>query len=107
MPRGDLDAARRARLRRTRRQSSGPPWIPLLLAITLLGGCIVFCGLAAALVGLNRTTPLLAQSNPAQLTLLVLGTDQRADESGPTRSDAMVLASVRPDNQQAALVSIP
>lgn len=79
----------------------------MLLAVALLAGCIVFCGLAATLFGLNSTTPLLAQSDTSQLTLLILGTDQRADESGPTRSDAMVLAGVRPGSEQAALLSIP
>ena len=107
MTRGTTDAARRARLRRSRRQSSSRPWIPLLLAVALLAGCLVFCGLATALVGLNQTAPLLTQSSSSKFTLLLLGIDQRADESGPTRSDAMVLAGVRPDSQPAALVSIP
>ena len=72
----------------------------------LLGGCIAFCGLAAALGAVNQAGPLV-QPDAAQLTLLILGVDQRADESGATRSDAMVLAGLQPDSGQAALVSIP
>lgn len=106
MPSGETEAARRARLRRAQRQKKDRAWPALLLAGVLLVGCIAFCGLAAALGAVNQAGPL-AQPGAAQLTLLILGIDQRADESGATRSDAMLLAGLQPDSQQAALVSIP
>ena len=104
----ETDAARRARLRRARRQQkSSRPWPALALAALLLVGCIAFCGLAAAF-GALRSSPLLAeQPNASHPTLLILGVDQRADETGPTRSDAMLLAGQQPDSGQAALLSIP
>lgn len=98
---------RRARSRRAQRQNTGKAWIPLLLATAMLAGCIIFCTLTGALGALNGAVPLAGSATPSQLTLLILGVDQRADETGPTRSDAMILAGVRAGDQQAALASIP
>jgi LCP family protein required for cell wall assembly len=54
----------------------------------------------------RSSLPLLGSVQP--LTVLVLGVDQRAEESGPTRSDAMLLAgSAGPDAGRAAILSIP
>ena len=106
MTKGQISPARRARGRRSQRRK-GRPWIPLLLATGLLVGLVAFCALAGALGALNETTPRSGQPGASRFNLLVLGIDQRADETGPTRSDAMVLAGVRPDSQQAALLSIP
>lgn len=103
MARGNLDAARRARLRRTHARANRP-WLPLLLALALAAGCLLFCGLASALATLNSAIPSLDRSD---LTLLILGVDRRAEEGGPTRSDAMILAGVRSDGSPAALLSIP
>jgi LCP family protein required for cell wall assembly len=97
----DSEAVRRARLRR-RRQQAATPWLPLFGALALLAGCLVFAVLLAALALAN--TPALAASEP--LTLLVLGADLRAGEAGPTRSDAIILAGLRND-EQASLLSIP
>ena len=44
-------------------------------------------------VSLVTELPLKAQP----LTLLLLGVDRRSDESGPARSDLMILAGFRPD----------
>ena len=107
MTKRETEAARRARMLRTRRQKKSRSWPALLLAGVLLAACIAFCGLAAALGAFNGATARGGQSAAAQLTLLILGVDQRADETGPTRSDAMVLAGMQPDSRQAALVSIP
>lgn len=98
----------RARQRRQRR--SGATWLPLLLGLGLLGMCLGF----ALLAGLWGATQALEQPAaggglPAgqPLSILLLGVDQRADESGPTRSDSMILLGSQPDGQSAALLSIP
>lgn len=105
MSRGATPAARRARVRRTRRQERRP-WAPLLLALLFTAGCLLFCALAGTLGLLRGSGAGLDQPGQA-LTLLILGVDRRADEAGPTRSDAMIVAGVRPDTGQAALLSIP
>ncbi len=40
-------------------------------------------------------------------TILLLGIDQRSDESGPTRSDSMILLGSQAEANGAALLSIP
>lgn len=47
----------------------------------------------------------LILSNPS--TILVLGTDEGPDRSGPFRSDAIILARTDPDAHRIALLSIP
>ena len=47
----------------------------------------------------------MGQSRPP--TILLLGIDQRADESGPTRSDSMILLGSQAESSGAALLSIP
>lgn len=98
----------RARQRRERRRSTG--WLPLLLGLGMLLGC---AGLAllAGLWGVASTLqgaaawPALVQGRPP--TVLLLGVDQRADESGPTRSDSMILLGSQAEGSGAALLSIP
>jgi LCP family protein required for cell wall assembly len=98
----------RSRQRRQRR--SGASWLPLLLGLGLLAMCLGF----ALLAGLWGATQALEQPAaggglPAgqPLSILLLGVDRRADESGPTRSDSMILLGSQPDGQGAALLSIP
>lgn len=47
--------------------------------------------------------PLEAQP----LTVLLLGVDRRSDETGPARSDTIILSGFRPDTNRAAMLSIP
>ncbi len=98
----------RARQRRLQRRSAG--WLPLLLGL----GMLLLCGGFALLAGLwwasqaaagSGAWPGTAQSRPP--TILLLGIDQRADESGPTRSDSMILLGSQAESSGAALLSIP
>ena len=104
--------AQRARLRRERR--GGSSFLPLALAFGLLLTCLCLAPLigALSLVRLTRqdtaASPVSELPLKAQpLTLLLLGVDRRSDESGPARSDSMILAGFRPDAGRAALLSIP
>jgi len=96
----------RARQRRARR--SGSSWLPLLLGLGLLGMCLGFV-LLAGLWGASRTLAGtdLGSAAGRPLSVLLLGIDRRADESGPTRSDSMILLGSRSDGASAALLSIP
>lgn len=71
-------------------------WSSLLLLLALLAV------LATAAV---TCSILLAPAAPR--TILVLGLDRRPDETGPVRSDTMLLIAVRPDVPWVALLSIP
>ncbi len=46
-------------------------------------------------------------SDPGRVTLLLLGIDQRRGEEGPFRTDTMIVLSVDPVRQTAAMLSIP
>lgn len=49
-----------------------------------------------------------AQPEPAQLlSILLLGTDERPDEYGPTRTDTMILLSINPDTGAMGMLSLP
>lgn len=48
---------------------------------------------------------LAAPSTPS--TFLILGVDQRSDESGPTRTDVIVVAQTHPGQGRAVLMSLP
>ena len=102
----------RARQRRERRGRSS--FLPLALAFGLLLTCLCLAPLlgALSLVRLARqdtaaslVTDLPLNAQP--LTILLLGVDRRSDESGPARSDSMILAGFRPDAGRASLLSIP
>lgn len=43
----------------------------------------------------------------APITILLLGSDRRPDETGPSRSDAIMIARVDPERQRIALLSLP
>lgn len=98
----------RARQRRSQRSAGG--WLPLLLGLGLLAMC---SGLAllAVLWGVTQTLdqsqagPGLTSTRP--LSILLLGVDRRADETGPARSDSMILLGSQPEGSGAALLSIP
>ncbi|MEI2689261.1 MAG: LCP family protein [Anaerolineae bacterium] len=98
----------RARQRRQRRSSAG--WLPLLLGIGLLGMCLGFAllaGLWGATQALEQPAAGLGSISGQPLSILLLGVDRRADESGPTRSDSMILLGSQPAGDGAALLSIP
>lgn len=67
------------------------------------GVCLL---LLVSLTLVSRSTlPLGEVARP--LNVLVLGVDQRADESGPTRSDSLILVGSNRATGRAALLSIP
>jgi LCP family protein required for cell wall assembly len=104
--------ARRVRLRRERRSQSS--CLPLALALGLLLGCLCLVPLVGAL-GLVRLADqgsalpelggLPLETQP--ITILLLGVDRRSDETGPARSDSMMLAGYGQDTGRAVLLSIP
>lgn len=42
-----------------------------------------------------------------RVNILLLGTDKRASETGPSRTDTMIVASIDPQSKTAAMLSIP
>ncbi len=86
-------------------------------------GCLVVAALFAFLLGaglaalrqsawasslagiLSPSSPVWSGTEP--VTLLLLGTDKRQDEIGPSRSDTIMLAMFEPEQQRVALLSIP
>lgn len=98
------------RSRQRRQRSSGASWLPLLLGLGLLGMCLGFAllaGLWGATQALEQPAAGAGMPSGQPLSILLLGVDQRADESGPTRSDSMILLGSQPEGQGAALLSIP
>ncbi len=51
--------------------------------------------------------PVTAPTPKGPVNILLLGIDQRGDDSGPWRTDTMILLSIDPDNQTASMLSIP
>jgi LCP family protein required for cell wall assembly len=49
----------------------------------------------------------LAASQSDRLNVLILGVDRRPGETGPVRTDTMILATFEPNQPQAALLSLP
>lgn len=54
---------------------------------------------------LGPSLPEWTRSEP--VTLLLLGTDRREDEPGPSRSDTIMLAMFNPETRHVSLLSIP
>lgn len=100
-----MTKTRRAAARRARKPRSQAclPWalaLSVLCCALLLVGLLALSGLVAGLAGSE-------QASPGGLTLLIMGVDRRADESTPSRSDAMILAGFSQRLDQAVLLSIP
>jgi LCP family protein required for cell wall assembly len=56
------------------------------------------------------TVPMVVDQPPGAgqaLTLLLLGIDRRPDETGPARSDAIIVARIDPERRRVALLSLP
>jgi len=77
---------------RRRRGCSGCV-LTLLTALAVLGTALAACILLSLVVGPQ--------------TILVLGTDRRPGETGPVRSDTLLLVAIRPETPKVALLSIP
>ncbi len=103
-----LDLRRRAvmeRARQRRSRQSGLGWLPWVLSLLLLVACLLFVLLLGALALAQQGQALVSsQSAP---TILLLGVDRRAEESGPTRSDSMILLGQHAQTGQAAMLSLP
>lgn len=48
-----------------------------------------------------------ASPTPAPINVLLLGTDGRADETGPSRTDTMILLTLNPSDQSIGMLSLP
>lgn len=98
------------RARQRRLQRRGASWLPLLLGLGLLllcGGFALLAGLWGASQAATGSTAWLGAASSRPPNILLLGVDQRADESGPTRSDSMILLGSRAEDSGAAMLSIP
>jgi polyisoprenyl-teichoic acid--peptidoglycan teichoic acid transferase len=98
----------RARQRREQRRSSS--WLPLLLGLGMLlmcGGFALLAGLWGASQAVAGPDAWLGSTQTRPPAILLLGIDRRADESGPTRSDSIILLGSQADGSSAALLSIP
>ncbi len=98
----------RARQRRARRSGAG--WLPLLLGVGLLAMCsglALLAGLWGVSQSLEENQAGFGLSSARALNVLLLGIDRRAEETGPTRSDSMILLGSQPESNGAALLSIP
>lgn len=69
--------------------------LALIWGLTTVSGALQT---GSGLAGLQPGKPLM---------ILLLGIDQRSDESGPTRSDSLILLGSQPDNAGAAMLSVP
>jgi polyisoprenyl-teichoic acid--peptidoglycan teichoic acid transferase len=98
----------RARQRRAQRSRSS--WLPLLLGLGMLLLCSGL-GLLAALWSVSQAVQgsgdWLGQTQSRPPSILLLGIDRRADETGPARSDSMILLGSQAEGGGAALLSIP
>ncbi len=70
-------------------------------------GLALVAGLQGASLLLTDTAGLAAGAGRAPVSVLLLGIDRRADETGPARSDSMILLGSQADGGGAALLSIP
>jgi len=98
----------RSRQRRAQRHRTS--WLPLLLGLGFLVLCIgvaVLAGLWGASLAVQGAGvwPAAQQTRPP--SVLLLGIDQRAGETGPTRSDSMILLGSQGGGEGVALLSIP
>jgi LCP family protein required for cell wall assembly len=56
---------------------------------------------------LSATPTVAAPDSGGPMTILLLGSDQRPDQAGPSRTDTLMLLRVDPENQRIALLSLP
>lgn len=70
-------------------------------------GCI-FAGLLPLIIGAGIVGGIfLAARQSGRLNILIMGLDRRPGETGPVRTDTLILATFDPQQPQAALLSIP
>lgn len=121
---GSSSLDRRSKYAGTRRKKSRaglfmlPVVLILLVVVFFLGSFIV--GRVGAI--LLDSAPELAQlpmvgsggdenaavwKNKERVNILLLGTDRRPDESGPVRSDTILVASIDPVSKTGAMLGIP
>src|SRR5262245_38046473 len=87
---------------------------PLPTRSSTQSGCRRY-GLASCLIGLLPLViacglvggVFLAAWRSGRLNVLILGLDRRSGQTGPVRSDSLILATFEPAQPQAALLSIP
>jgi len=64
---------------------------------------------AGAVAGQPQDAPpvVTPEPTPTFTNILLLGTDERPDESGPSRTDTMILLSISPQEKTMGLLSLP
>ena len=67
----------------------------------------VQAGTIAAPGGQTEAVSLPSWSGVERVNILLLGVDLRCDEEGPTHSDTIIVATIDPVSQSAALLSLP
>ncbi|MBI3762019.1 MAG: LCP family protein [Chloroflexi bacterium] len=93
-PEGDTQPLRPIRRPRPRRYRPTLLWLAFGVSgplIAALGGIVAF----------------LLFVPPPRANVLILGLDRRPNETGPSRSDTMILATVNPKGQYVGMLSIP
>ncbi|MBE7474832.1 MAG: hypothetical protein DPW09_14230 [Anaerolineae bacterium] len=83
-----------------------PPPRPRRRAGWWLAGCFLLLCPLVIITGLVGGV-FLAAWQSGQLNVLILGQDRRPGETGPVRTDTLILAAFDPQQPQAALLSIP
>ena len=67
----------------------------------------VLAGTPAAQAGTVAPESIPGWSGTERVNILMLGVDLRCDEEGPTHSDTIIVATIDPVSQSAALLSLP
>ena len=67
----------------------------------------VLAGTPAAQAGTVAPESIPGWSGTERVNILLLGVDLRCDEEGPTHSDTIIVATIDPVSQSAALLSLP
>ena len=68
---------------------------------------------APAVAGSTANQPLVEapvvtpEPTPTFMNILLLGTDERPDEGGPSRTDTMILLSINPQDKTLGMLSLP
>jgi LCP family protein required for cell wall assembly len=87
--------------------SGGPTAVPLLASSPTATATPQTPGATPDAATTATPTPIATYSDPARVTILLLGIDQRKGEKGPFNTDTIMLLSLDPVRKTAAMLSIP